>query len=145
MAVISCENANDTIITYYNNWLYVLYTETNVTYFKNAFHSQWLSIKSHTVQYKITKFHEHLIMGVDALSTPPSHAVYQSLKESLWYCLQLCHKHTDQMCMIGAWGMVTSKSTSHACSMGFNSGEYGGQSILLALCCLRKSVTTLAR
>ena len=50
--------------------------------------------------------------GVDALSTPPSHTVYQSLKESLWYCLPLCHKHTGQMCMIGGWGMVTSKSTS---------------------------------
>ena len=39
----------------------------------------------------------HLIMGVtstgvDALSTPPSHAVYQSLRESVWYCLPLCHK-----------------------------------------------------
>ena len=66
---------------------------------------------------KITKFHEHLIMGVtssgvDALSTPPSHAVYQSLKESLWYCLPLCHKHTGLVCMIGGSGMVTSKSTS---------------------------------
>ena len=66
---------------------------------------------------KITKFHEHLIMGVtssgiDALSTPPSHAVYQSLKESLWYCLPLCHRHTGQMCMIDGWGMVTSKCTS---------------------------------
>ena len=66
---------------------------------------------------KITKFHEHLIMGVtssgvDELSTPPSHAVYQSLKESLRYCLPLCHKHTGQMCMIGGWGMVTSKSSS---------------------------------
>ena len=50
--------------------------------------------------------------GFDALSTPPSHAVYQSLKESLWYCLPLCHKHTGQTCMIGGWGMVTSKSTS---------------------------------
>ena len=50
--------------------------------------------------------------GVDALSTPPSHAVYQSLKESLWYCLLLCHKHTGQMCMTGGWDMVTSKSTS---------------------------------
>ena len=50
--------------------------------------------------------------GVDALSTSPSNAVYQSLKESLWYCLPLCHKHTGQMCMIGGWGMVTSKSTS---------------------------------
>ena len=50
--------------------------------------------------------------GVDALNTPPSHAVYQSLKESLWYCLPLCHKYTGQMCMIGGWGMVTSKSTS---------------------------------
>ena len=37
MAVTSCENANDTIIAYYNNRLYVLYTETNVTYFKNEF------------------------------------------------------------------------------------------------------------
>ena len=46
--------------------------------------------------------------GVDALSTPPSHAVYQSLKESL----PLCHKHTGQMCMIGGWGIVTSKSMS---------------------------------
>ena len=65
---------------------------------------------------KITKFHD-LIMGVtssgvDALSTPPSHAVYQSLKESLWYCLPLCHKHTGQMCMTGGWGIVTSTSTS---------------------------------
>ena len=50
--------------------------------------------------------------GVDALGTHPSHAVYQSLKESLWYCLPLCQKHTGQMCMIGGWGMVTSKSTS---------------------------------
>ena len=49
---------------------------------------------------------------VDALSPPPSHAVYQSLKESLWYCLPLCHKYTGQMCMIGGWGMVTWKSTS---------------------------------
>ena len=48
MAVTSCEKANDTIIAYYNNRLYVLYTETNVTYFKNEFHSQWLLIKSHT-------------------------------------------------------------------------------------------------
>ena len=48
MAVASCENANDTIIAYYNN--YALYTETNVTYFKNAFHLQWPSIKSNTVQ-----------------------------------------------------------------------------------------------
>ena len=39
MAVTSCENANDTIIAYYNKRLYVLYTETNVTYFKNAFSS----------------------------------------------------------------------------------------------------------
>ena len=50
MAVTSCENANDTITEYYNNSLYVLYTETNVTYFKNAFHLQWPWIKSHTVQ-----------------------------------------------------------------------------------------------
>ena len=50
--------------------------------------------------------------GVDAFSTPPSHAVYQSFNESLWYCLPLCHKHTGHMCMIGVWGMVTSKSTS---------------------------------
>ena len=50
MAVTSCENANDTIIAYYNNGLYVLYTDTNVTYFKNALHSQWPLIKSHTVQ-----------------------------------------------------------------------------------------------
>ena len=50
MAVTSCENANDTIIAYYNNRLYVLYTETNVTYLKNAFHSEWPWIKSHTVQ-----------------------------------------------------------------------------------------------
>ena len=49
---------------------------------------------------------------VDALITPPFHAVYQSFKESLWYCLPLCHKHTGQMCMIGGWGMITSKSTS---------------------------------
>ena len=48
MAVTSCENANDTIIAYYNNRLYVLYTETNVTYFKHAFHSQWPWIRSHT-------------------------------------------------------------------------------------------------
>ena len=50
MAVTSCENANDTIIAYYNNRLYVLDTETNVTNFKNAFHSHWPWIKSHTVQ-----------------------------------------------------------------------------------------------
>ena len=50
--------------------------------------------------------------GIDALSTPPSHAFYPSLKESLWYCLPLCHKHTGQMCMIGGWGMVLSKSRS---------------------------------
>ena len=50
--------------------------------------------------------------GDDALSTTPSHAVYQSLKESLWYCLPLCHKQTVQMCMTGGMGMVTSKSTS---------------------------------
>ena len=66
---------------------------------------------------KITKFHEHLIMGVissgiDACSTPLSHAVYQSLKESLWYCLPLSRKHTGQMCMIGGWVIVNSKSTS---------------------------------
>ena len=57
MAVTSCENANDTIIAYYNNRLYVLYTETNVTYFKKAFHSQWPWIKSYTVQtenYKVS-------------------------------------------------------------------------------------------
>ena len=88
MAVTSCENANDTIIAYYNN-------RPN----------------------RKSQFHEHLIKGatssrVDALSTPPSQAVYQSLKESLWYCLPLCHKHTGKMCMIGGWGMVTSKSTS---------------------------------
>ena len=74
--------------------------------------------KSHILsKQKITKFHEHLIMGVtssgvDALSTPLSLAVYQSLKEILWYCLPLCHVHTGQMCMIGGWGIVTSKSTS---------------------------------
>ena len=50
MAVTSCENANDTIIAYYNNRLYVLYKETNVTIFKNAFHLQWPWIKSQTVQ-----------------------------------------------------------------------------------------------
>ena len=50
MAVTSYEKANDTIIAYYNNCLYVLYTGTNVTYFKNAFHSQWPWIKSHTVR-----------------------------------------------------------------------------------------------
>ena len=50
--------------------------------------------------------------GVDALSTPWSHAVHQSLKESLWYCLPLCHKQTGQMCVTGGWGMVTSKSMS---------------------------------
>ena len=47
MEVTSCEKA---MIAYYNNHLYVLYTETNVTYFKNAIHSQWPWIKSHTVQ-----------------------------------------------------------------------------------------------
>ena len=92
-------------------------TQTNVTYFKIPFHSQWPWIKSHTVQTENHKFHEHLIMGVtssgiDAHSTPPSHAVHQSLKESLWYCLPLCHKHTGQICMISGWGMVTSKSSS---------------------------------
>ena len=46
MPVTSCKNANDTITAYYN----VVYTETNVTYFKKAFHSQWPWIKSHTVQ-----------------------------------------------------------------------------------------------
>ena len=76
-----------------------------------------IAMESHILsKQKITEFHEHLIMsvassGVDALSTP-SHAVYQSLKESLWYCLPICHKHTGQMCVIGGWGMVTSKSTS---------------------------------
>ena len=40
MAVTSCENANDTIIAYDNNCLYVLYTKTNVTYFKNAFQTE---------------------------------------------------------------------------------------------------------
>ena len=50
--------------------------------------------------------------GVDVLNTPPSHVVCKSLKESPWYCLPLCHKHTGQMCTIGGWGMVTSKSTS---------------------------------
>ena len=50
MAVTSCEKANDTIIAYYNNRLYVQYTETNVNYFKSVFHSQWPWIKSHTVQ-----------------------------------------------------------------------------------------------
>ena len=82
--------------------------------------SQWPWIKSHTVQTENQKFHEHLIMGVtssgvDALSTPLSHAVYQSLKKTkkkLWYRLPLCHKHTGHMCKIGVWGMVTSKSTS---------------------------------
>ena len=29
-----------------------------------------------------------------------------SLKESLWYCLPLCHKHMGRMCMIGGWGML---------------------------------------
>ena len=58
--------------------------------------------KSHILsKQKITKFHEHLIMGltsagVDALNASPSHVVYQSLKESLWYCLPLCHKQTGQ-------------------------------------------------
>ena len=86
-----------------------MYTETNVTSFKNAFHLQWPCIKSHVYcPNRKSQFHEHLIMdvtssGVDALSTPPPHAVYQPLKKSLWYC---------QMCMIGGWGMVTSKSTS---------------------------------
>ena len=37
---VTCETAIDTIIAYYNNRPYVLYTETNVAYFKNAFHSQ---------------------------------------------------------------------------------------------------------
>ena len=50
--------------------------------------------------------------GVDALSTPTSHAVYQSSKESLWYCLPHCHKHTGQICMIGRWGLVTLRFTS---------------------------------
>ena len=50
MVVTSCENANDTIIAYYNNSLYVLYTESNVTCFKIVFYSQWPWIKSHTVQ-----------------------------------------------------------------------------------------------
>ena len=50
MAVTSCENANDTIIAYYNNRLYVPSTETDSAYFKNAFHSQWPWIKSHTLQ-----------------------------------------------------------------------------------------------
>ena len=47
MAVTSCENANDTIIAYYKIRLYVLYTKTNVTYFKNASHSQWPWIKTY--------------------------------------------------------------------------------------------------
>ena len=77
---------------------------------------------------KITKFHEHLIMGVtsssvDALRTPLSHAVYQSLKESLWHCLPLCHKHMGQMCMIGGWGIVTSKSTSELVPRMLNGGQ----------------------
>ena len=50
MAVTSCKNANDTIIAYYNNRLYVLYTERIVTYFKNAFHLQLPWIKSHNVR-----------------------------------------------------------------------------------------------
>ena len=51
---------------------------------------------------------------VDALSTPSSHAVNQSFKENLEYCLPLCHKHTGQMCMVVGWGIVTSKSTSQS-------------------------------
>ena len=50
--------------------------------------------------------------GIDALNTPLTRAVYQSLKESLWYCLPLCHKHTGKMCMVGGWGMVTSRYSS---------------------------------
>ena len=75
---------------------------------------RWSRILS---KQKITKFHEHLITcvtssGVDAFGTPPSHAVYQSLKVGLWHCLPLRHKQTGQMSTIGGWGMVTSKSTS---------------------------------
>ena len=68
------------IITFSNNRPYDMYTETQC-------HVTCFMIKS---KQKITKFQEHLIIGVtssgiDALSTHPSHAVHKSLKESLWY------------------------------------------------------------
>ena len=109
MAVTSCENTYDTIIVYNNNRLYVLYTETHVTCFMNAFHSQWPWTQSHTVRTEnLSLVSTGLLMGVTpsgvgALITSPSYPVHPSLKE-------FTAKSTSQLvpCMlygVQTWGI----------------------------------------